>query len=55
LTPGRYVGAEEQEEDGEVFAEKMGRLTGLLAEQFAESARLEGEIKRSLAGLGYDL
>jgi len=53
LTPGRYVGAAEQEEDGEPFAEKMQRLTAQLAEQFAESNRLEGEIKKNLAGLGY--
>lgn len=53
LTPGRYVGAEEQEDDGEVFADKMARLTTQLAEQFAESAKLEGEIKKNLAGLGY--
>ena len=54
LTPGRYVGAEEQEEDGEVFADKMARLTTQLAEQFAESAKLEGEIKKNLAELGYE-
>ena len=54
LTPGRYVGAEEQEGDGEVFADKMARLTAQLAEQFAESARLEGEIRKNLAGLGYE-
>ena len=53
LTPGRYVGAEEQEEDGEAFADKMARLTAQLTEQFAESAKLEGEIKKNLAGLGY--
>lgn len=53
LTPGRYVGAEEQEDDGEVFADKMARLTAQLAEQFAESSRLEDEIKKNLAGLGY--
>lgn len=53
LTPGRYVGAEEQEDDGEVFADKMARLTAQLAEQFAESAKLEGEIKKNLARLGY--
>ena len=53
LTPGRYVGAEEQEDDGEVFADKMARLTAQLAEQFAESAKLEGVIKKNLAGLGY--
>lgn len=54
LTPGRYVGAEEQEDDGEVFADKMARLTTQLAEQFAESAKLEGEIKKNLAELGYE-
>ncbi len=54
LTPGRYVGAEAQEEDGEAFADKMARLTAQLAEQFVESAKLEGEIKRNLAGLGYE-
>lgn len=53
LTPGRYVGAEEQEEDGEAFADKMARLTAQLAEQFEESDKLEGEIKKNLAGLGY--
>ena len=53
LTPGRYVGAAEQDEDEEPFADKMARLTTQLAEQFAESAKLEGEIKKNLAGLGY--
>ncbi|HUH57444.1 MAG TPA: N-6 DNA methylase, partial [Pseudomonadales bacterium] len=55
LTPGRYVGAEEQEDDGELFADKMARLTSTLKEQFAESSRLEAEIKKNLAGLGYAL
>lgn len=55
LTPGRYVGAEEQEDDGEPFADKMARLTSTLKEQFAESSRLEAEIKKNLAGLGYAL
>jgi type I restriction enzyme M protein len=55
LTPGRYVGAGEQEEDREVFADKMARLTAQLAEQFAESSKLENEIKKNLAGLGYEL
>lgn len=53
LTPGRYVGAEEQEEDGEAFANKIMRLSAQLAEQFADSAKLEDEIKKNLAGLGY--
>jgi type I restriction enzyme M protein len=55
LTPGRYVGAEEQQEDGEAFADKMARLTAQLAAQFGESAKLEGEIKKNLAGLGYGI
>ena len=55
LTPGRYVGAEAQEEDDEVFADKMARLTAQLAEQFGESAKLEGEIRKNLAGLGYSI
>jgi len=55
LTPGRYVGAAEVEEDSEPFAEKMGRLTTTLKGQFEESAKLEAEIKKQLAGLGYEL
>ncbi len=55
LTPGRYVGAEEVEDDGEPFEEKMKRLTVQLNEQFAESARLEAEIRSNLSKLGYGL
>ncbi|MFA6700337.1 MAG: class I SAM-dependent DNA methyltransferase [Thiomicrospira sp.] len=55
LTPGRYVGTTEQEDDGEPFAEKMARLTAQLGKQFKESERLEAEIKKNLAGLGYAL
>ena len=55
LTPGRYVGAAAEEDDGEPFAEKMARLTAQLKAQFEESDRLEGEIKKNLAGLGYDV
>ncbi len=55
LTPGRYVGAEEQEEDGEAFADKMARLTAQLKDQFEKSAELEKKIRKSLAGLGYEL
>ncbi|TCV81061.1 type I restriction-modification system subunit M [Sulfurirhabdus autotrophica] len=54
LTPGRYVGAEEVEDDGEPFEEKMARLVAELNEQFAESAKLEQTIKVNLRGLGYD-
>ncbi len=53
LTPGRYVGAADQEEDSEPFAEKMARLTADLKKQFEESDRLEGEIKRNLECLGF--
>jgi type I restriction enzyme M protein len=53
LTPGRYVGAEEVEDDGEPFDVKMKRLVGELEQQFAESARLEAAIKANLRGLGY--
>ena len=55
LTPGRYVGAAAQEDDGEPFDQKMARLTATLSEQFAESARLEAAIRHNLAGLGYPL
>ncbi len=53
LTPGRYVGAEAQVDDGEPFEEKMRRLTTQLLEQFAESSKLEKEILKNLKGLGY--
>jgi len=53
LTPGRYVGAEEVEDDGEPFEEKMTRLVAELRGQFEESAKLEEQIKRNLKGLGY--
>jgi type I restriction enzyme M protein len=55
LTPGRYVGAEEIEDDGEPFEEKMPRLIAELNAQFAESARLEASIRANLKGLGYAL
>ena len=54
LTPGRYVGAAEQEEDDEPFAEKMARLTAQLKTQMEESAKLEAKIKANLGGLGYE-
>jgi len=53
LTPGRYVGAEEAEDDGEPFEQKIKRLTGKLEKQFAESAKLEKTIRCSLKGLAY--
>ncbi len=53
LTPGRYVGAEDVEDDKEPFEEKMKRLAAKLNEQFAESERLENEIKINLQRLGF--
>lgn len=53
LTPGRYVGAEEVEEDSEPFDQKMQRLVVELNSQFAESAKLEQAIRANLKGLGY--
>ncbi len=53
LTPGRYVGAEEVEDDGEPFEEKMARLTVELVGQFKRSRELEGEIGKNLAGIGF--
>ena len=55
LTPGRYVGAAEVEDDGEPFEEKMERLTGLLGAQMAESARLDAQIREVLWGIGYEI
>ena len=51
LTPGRYVGAEEVEDDGEPFDEKMPRLISELETQFMESAKLEAEIRANLRGI----
>jgi type I restriction enzyme M protein len=53
LTPGRYVGAAEQEEDGEPFEQKMKRLTALLKQQQEEGARLDQQIAENLRRLGF--
>jgi type I restriction enzyme M protein len=53
LTPGRYVGAEAQEDDGEPFEEKMQRLTATLCEQQAAATKLDAAIAANLKGLGY--
>ncbi len=53
LTPGRYVGTEAQEDDGEPFEEKMKRLTATLREQQAEAAKLDAAIAANLRELGY--
>jgi type I restriction enzyme M protein len=55
LTPGRYVGIEEQEDDGEAFEAKMTRLTGELSEMFKKSRELEGEIRKRLGAIGYEI
>lgn len=53
LTPGRFVGAEEVEDDGEPFEEKMERLTAELSAHVAEAAELDEQIRTALGGLGY--
>jgi type I restriction enzyme M protein len=53
LTPGRYVGAQEQEDDGESFEEKMARLVAALRQQQADTARLDAAIAANLKELGY--
>ena len=55
LTPGRYVGIEEQKDDGEPFEEKMGRLTKELSELFQKSHELEAQIKKQLEAIGYEI
>ena len=55
LTPGRYVGIEEQTDDGEPFEEKMTRLTTELSGLFAKSHELEEEIRRKLGAIGYEI
>lgn len=55
LTPGRYVGIKEEEDDGEPFEEKMARLTGELAKCFEESNRLQEQIRKNLEAIGYEL
>lgn len=54
LTPGRYVGAEEVEDNDEAFAEKMQKLTEQLGEQMAKGAELDQLIRKKLGGLGYE-
>ena len=55
LTPGRYVGIEEQEDDGEPFEDKMNRLTSELSEMFAKSNELQEEIKKNLSAIGFEV
>jgi len=53
LTPGRYVGAAEIEDDGIPFEEKMADLTQTLYRQMEESGKLDAAIRKNLEGLGY--
>ncbi len=53
LTPGRYVGAAEVEDDGVPFEEKMAELSATLYEQFAQADKIEAVIRRNLEALGY--
>ena len=55
LTPGRYVGIEDQEDDGEPFNEKMKRLTSELSDLFAKSHELEAQIKKNLKAIGFEV
>lgn len=55
LTPGRYVGIQEQQDDGEPFEEKMQRLTAELSDLFRQSYTLEQEIREKLGAIGYDI
>ena len=55
LTPGRYVGIEEIEDDGEPFGKKMERLTSELSDMFAKSHELEEEIRKKLGAIGYEV
>lgn len=55
LTPGRYVGIEEQEDDGELFDDKMTRLTTELSDMFIKSHKLEEEIRKKLGAIGYEV
>ncbi len=55
LTPGRYVGAKEVEDDGEPFAEKMQRLTATLHEQMSEANKLDATIETNMKDLGYGI
>ena len=55
LTPGRYVGIAEAEDDGEPFEEKMERLTSEIAKCFEESNRLQEQIKKNLEAIGYGM
>jgi type I restriction enzyme M protein len=55
LTPGRYVGTEEEEEDAEQFEEKMQKLVSELKQEMEEGAKLDEEIKKNLERIGWQI
>lgn len=55
LTPGRYVGIEQQEDNGESFEEKMQRLTSELSGLFVQSIEIQDEIRKKLGAIGYEV
>ena len=55
LSPGRFVGAPESEEDEIAFEERMATLVDKLAEEMAENERLTGEVKQALVRVGYEV
>lgn len=55
LTPGRYVGVEDEEDDGIPFEEKMNQLTSELSELFAQSNKLESDIRKRLGEIGFEI
>ena len=55
LTPGRYVGVEDNGADDIPFEEKMKSLTDELSKQFEESHKLEDEIRKNLKAIGFEI
>ena len=55
LTPGRYVGVKEEEEDKEPYQDKMKRLTGELKENFTQDEKLKKEVKKNLKAFGFEI
>jgi type I restriction enzyme M protein len=55
LTPGRLIDFKEEEDDGEVFEEKMKKLTSDLKEQMAKACEPDAEIKKNLRSIGYEI
>jgi type I restriction enzyme M protein len=55
LSPGRYVGAAESEEDEVIFEERMAELTEKLAAEMAENQRLAGAVRKALGSVGYEV